>query len=88
MSPLIHTRMRDFASRESGHNSLESSDPVASVGSSLTILSASPTCLRMLTSRLRSLDLIAAFSANPWGFPLMAANCYCRGSELEDNLLR
>ena len=60
------------------------------MGSSLTILSASPTCLRSLISRfLKRLRIAARIpSVNPWVLPLMTASCYCRGSELEERRLR
>ena len=58
-------------------------------GSSFIMLAVSPTCFLVLTSRLLKRDRIAAkFSVNPWVLPLVTADCYCRGSELDDNLFR
>lgn len=56
--------------------------------SSLTMLSASPTCFRVLISRPRKRDRIIDISVNPWDRPLMTADCYCKGSELEESRLR
>ena len=59
------------------------------ISSSFTMDAVSPTCFLVLTSRFRNRDRIAAsFIVNPWALPLMTASCYCRGSELEDSLLR
>jgi len=60
----------------------------AGVPSSLTMLSASPTCFLVLTSPLRNLDLIARIIVNLWVGPLMTTDCYCRGSKLEDKRFR
>ena len=71
------------------HLSVQSSGFSGSLRISLTIVSVSPTCLRVLTSRLRSRNRIAAgFSVNPWVLPLMTADCYCKGSEDEDKRFR
>ena len=59
------------------------------VSSSFTMDAVSPTCFLVLTSRFRNRDRIAAnFIVNPWVLPLMTASCYCKGSELDDSLLR
>ena len=59
------------------------------ISSSFTIEAISPTCFLVLTSRFRNRDRIAAsFIVNPWVLSLMTASCYCRGSELDDSLLR
>ena len=52
-----------------------------------TILAASPTCFLVLISRLLSLDLIvsARIKGTPAVLPLIMANCYCRGSELDES---
>ena len=58
----------------------------------LTTLSASPTCLLVLTSRgVRKRERIAArcIMVNPSVvLPLTIANCYWSGSELDDSRLR
>lgn len=56
--------------------------------SSLIILSASPTCLMVLISRFRNRERTACIIVNPWDLSLMTANCYCKGSELEESRLR
>lgn len=57
--------------------------------SSCTMFSASPTSFRILTWRPRNRSRIAVRAmVNPWGFPLMTANCYWRGSELDESRLR
>ena len=59
------------------------------ISSSFTMDAVSPTCFLVLTSRFRNRDRIAAsFIVNPWVLSLMTASCYCKGSELEDSLLR
>ena len=61
---------------------------------SFIILSASPTCFRSDTSRpLNDFRFICLNrGANPWGdrpcIPLIAAGCYCRGSEELESRLR
>lgn len=62
------------------------------------LLSASPTCfLSEISRKARDFKFICRKrSANPWDengaekpdVPLMTADCYCRGSEELDNLLR
>ncbi len=47
----------------------------AGMPSSLTMLSASPTCFRVLTSLLRNLDLTSRIIVNPWEAPLMTSDC-------------
>lgn len=60
--------------------------------SSLTILSASPTCRLTLTSLLPpfSLERIIAIMVNPWDrcSPLMTFSCYCSGSEDDERRFR
>lgn len=57
---------------------------------SLTILTASPTCLLTLTSLPFNLERIIAIMVNPWGrcSPLMTLSCYCSGSEDEESRFR
>jgi hypothetical protein len=74
--------------------------------SSFIMLSASPTCFRIVISLMRRrnrtavflLALVPAFSANPWDERRspelctsprgLTADCYCKGSEDDDNLFR
>lgn len=56
--------------------------------SSLIILSASPTCLMVLISRVRNRERMACIIVHPWDLSLRTSRCYCRGSELEESRLR
>lgn len=69
------------------HHSRSSSSTLAAP-STFTIPSASPTCRRILTSRLRSCDRIADNIVNPRAFSLMTADCYCSGSDEDESRLR
>lgn len=88
-SPSRSPNLSAFCS-SSSYNSLslpgERTDPVAPCG--LTMDSASPTCLRSVTS-LPFNRLCLIVSVNPRvAVPLMTANCYWRGSDELESLLR